>query len=280
MILTEENYYSIEANKEYCSASQYKSFIGFPLRHGCEERAIKEINGEYVPEVTNALLIGSILDALYEGCGSEELAERFPDCVSTRGATKGELKSEFKKAFTLYERTLKDEKFKSYMRGEKQVIMTGEIEGLPFKIKMDSFLEGKGIVDLKTTENADVNFRYYIKDTGVRLPFFLAWGYDTQLAIYREIVRQNTGDTLPCYICAVDKKPHPKPVIIGFENKVLNEALDSVKFNCAKIIGLKNGDIKPTRCESDDCDYCRDTYKCTLLKTVDFESDDEKGGTR
>lgn len=275
MKLTEKNYYKKEANIEYCSASQYKSFIGFPLRRGCEERTIKEINGEYEREETNALLIGSILDSLYEGCNSEQLAEKFPNCVSTRGATKGELKSEFKKAFTLYERTLKDEKFRFYMSGEKQVIMTGKIEDLPFKIKMDSFLEGKGIVDLKTTENADMDFRYKIKDTGVWLPFYLAWGYDTQLAIYREIVKQNTGDTLPCYICAVDKKPHPKPVIIGFEDKILDDALERVKMNCEKIIALKNGDIEPTRCESDDCDYCRDTYQCTVMSTSEFEVHDD-----
>jgi len=275
MLLTEQNYYEKESNIEYCSASQYKDFIGCPLRPGCEERALKTITGEYQPETTNAMLIGSILDALWEGCNSEELADRFPDCVSTRGATKGELKAEFKKAFVLYDRTIRDEKFKFYMSGEKQVIMTGTIADLPFKIKMDSFMPCKAIIDLKTTENADMDFRVYIRDSGNRLPFYLAWNYDVQLAIYREIVRQNTGDILPCYIAAVDKKPHPKPCIINFETKVLDDALERVKINCDKINALKHGDIEPVRCNSDECDYCRDNYECVVLSTSEFEAHDD-----
>lgn len=92
MVLSENNYYSTEANREFCSASQYKSFMGTPYLPGCEACTMAQINGIWVPEKTKALMIGSIVDALVEGCKSEELLERFPECVSTRGATKGELK--------------------------------------------------------------------------------------------------------------------------------------------------------------------------------------------
>ena len=59
MLLTESNYYSIEANREYCSASQAKDFLGCPIKPGCEERALKTISGEYQQEETKALLMGS-----------------------------------------------------------------------------------------------------------------------------------------------------------------------------------------------------------------------------
>ena len=36
MILTQENYYSKEANQEYLSVSQYKDFCGTIGRVGCE----------------------------------------------------------------------------------------------------------------------------------------------------------------------------------------------------------------------------------------------------
>lgn len=278
MKLTENNYYSAESNKEYCSASQYKDFIGFPLRHGCEERALKTISGEYVEETTKALLMGSILDALWENDDPEYLLERFPDCVSTRGATKGQLKSEYQSVLQMYQRTLKEKAFCTYMSGEKQVIMTGAIEGLPFKIKMDSFIAGKTIVDLKTTQTLDRNFRYYIPDSGEKLPFYLAYGYDTQLAIYREIVRQNTGDTLTCCIAAVDKKPHPICDVIELPKKLLDDALERVKGNCETIIMLKNGEVTPTRCEQSDCDYCRDTHKCSVISTEEFEMNEIGGG--
>lgn len=278
MKLTESNYYDIEANKEYCSASQYKDFIGCPLIPGCEERALKTISGEYKQETTKALLMGSILDALWENDDPEYILERFPDCVSTRGATKGQLKSEYQSVLNMYQRTLKEEKFCAYMSGDKQTIMTGDIEGLPFKIKIDSYIEGRGIVDLKTTQTLDRNFRYYIPESGERLPFYLAYGYDIQLAIYREIVRQNTGDTLPCFIAAVDKKPHPICEVIELPEKMLNEALDRIKMKAETIILLKSGEVEPSRCESSECDYCRDTHVCGVLSTEEFELNEKNKG--
>lgn len=278
MNLTESNYYTVEMNKAYCSASQYKDFIGFPLRHGCEERALKTISGEYKEETTKALLMGSILDALWENDDPEYILERFPDCVSSRGVTKGQLKSEYQAVIDMYQRTLREERFCAYMAGEKQRIMTGEIEGLPFKIKIDSFIDGKAITDLKSTQTLDRTFRYFIPDSGERLPFYLAYGYDIQLAIYREIVRQNTGDTLNCYIAAVDKKPHPICDVIEMLPKQLDEVLDKVKSNCETIIMLKSGEATPSRCNQSDCDYCRDHHKCAVISTSEFEINDTEGG--
>ena len=240
-VLTEDNYYESEANKIFCSASQYKDFIGCPAIPGCDARAMATIKGEWEPEQTRALLIGSVLDSLWEGLRSDELAKKYPGCVTQ----KGELRSEFKQCIKLYERTYKDKRFRAYMSGVKQQIMVGEIEGLPFKIKMDSYIEGKAIVDLKTTQDASMDFRKYVADVGQRLPFYMLYGYDIQLAIYREIVRQNTGDTLKCYIAAIDKKDHPLPSIIEFEDKLLDDALDQVKRHCGQIISLKYGEIEP-----------------------------------
>lgn len=276
--LTAENYYSIEANKAYCSASQAKDFLGCPIRPGCEERALKTISGEYVPETTKAMLMGSILDVLWENDDPDYILSRFPDCVSSKGATKGQLKAEYQQIMSIYQRTLKEEKFCAYMSGDKQTIMTGVIEDLPFKIKIDSYLEGKAIVDLKTTQSLDRNFRYYIPDSGERLPFYMAFGYDIQLAIYREIVRQNTGDTLRCYLAAVDKKPHPICDIIELTPKILDEALEGIKRNCADIIALKNGEVQPIRCNHSECDYCRDTHVCEVISTEEFELNETVGG--
>lgn len=279
MKLDEQTYYSVEANKKYCSASQFLSFVGRPAVPGCEARTLAELNGEYVPETTKAMIIGSILDALWEGCTPEELIDRFPDCVSSRGATKGQIKSEYMQALQLYNRSRQDALFSKYMSGEKQVIMVGEIEGLPFKIRMDSFHPGVAIVDLKTTQDSHPMHRYYDRMTGERLSFFRWWSYDTQLSIYKEIVRQNTGDKLPCFIAAIDKKPHPRPEVIQLDNVLLDEALETVKQNCQKIIMLKSGEIEPIRCDNDDCDYCRDTYQCKGITSSEFETMDDKGGT-
>ena len=278
--LNDENYYTLEADKAYCSASQFLDIVGRPSIPGCEARAMAKLNGEYEEETTKAMLIGSILDTLWElnDMPLEEkmnvIADRFPECVSTKGTTKGDLKVDFRKAIDLYKRTLQDDLFCQFMSGEKQVIMTGEIEGLPFKIKMDSYIPDKAIVDLKTTKDASMNFRNYIQDSGNWETFYRSYGYDIQLAIYREIVRQNTGKTLRCYIAAIDKKDHPLPQIIELTPKLLDAALETVKANIPTIKMLKAGEIKaPCRCEV--CDYCRDTYKCKVLSSEEFETSDE-----
>ena len=278
-ILTPETYYSLEADKIYCSASQYLNIIGRPSIPGCEARAMAELNGEYEQETTKAMLIGSILDTLWELDDldiTEKLniiADKFPECVSTRGTTKGELKTEFKQAIQLYQRTLKDELFCKFMSGQKQLIMTGEIEGLPFKIKMDSYIPDVAIVDLKTTQDASRNFRKYIADSGNRETFYRAMGYDIQLAIYREIVRQNTGKTLRCYLACIDKNSHPLPQIIELTPKMLDDALETVKANIPTIKMLKSGEVK-NYCRCEECDYCRDTYKCKVLSAEEFETSD------
>ena len=273
MTLNNENYYTFEADHAFCSASQFLDFVGRPLYPACEERAVAKYKGEYVQEITKAMLIGSILDSLWEGCDSNELLERFPDCVSTRGSTKGQLKSEYLIALRMYERTLKDPTFAKLMSGNKQTIMTGNIEGLPFKIKMDSYVEGICITDLKTTKDSSMDCRYYIPDSGERLPFYLAMAYDVQLAIYREIVRQNTGDTLRCYLATIDKNDHPLPLTLELEPPVLDKALEYVKSKVNYVTMLRNGEIKNlARCGF--CDFCRDTAVCQIISTSEFETHD------
>ena len=60
MILTNDNYYSPEANWEYMSVSQYKQFLK------CEAAAMAQLKGEWSQPKTTALLVGSYVD----GCAS------------------------------------------------------------------------------------------------------------------------------------------------------------------------------------------------------------------
>lgn len=69
MLLTSENYYSTEADKEYLSVSQYKNFVGSLGRPGCEAYALAKLNEEWVEnmEDSDALMVGSYVDAHFEG---------------------------------------------------------------------------------------------------------------------------------------------------------------------------------------------------------------------
>jgi len=257
-VLTPENYHSIEANRAYVSVSQYKDFNGTTGKTGCEACALAKMRGEIQAVMTTPLLVGSYVDACFEGTLPTFVAQH-PEIISTRGATAGQLKSDYKQAEIMIDRAVKDEIFMRYIAGQKQVIMTGEISGVPVKIKIDSY-DGIRITDLKTVRSITETF--YAKDLGQRLNFCEWWGYDLQAAVYQEIVRQNTGEVLPCYICAISKDktdniPHPRIKIIEIPPMKMDEKLEEVKSQIVKIQDLKTGLYDPIRCEV--CDYCADT---------------------
>lgn len=268
MILTSENYYSLEANLEYVSVSQYKDFFGVADRLGCEACALAKLRGEIEQVMTTPLLMGAYVDAFFEGTLSTFKAQH-PEIISSRGKSVGELKSDYKQAEVMIERALRDELFMKYMEGDKQVIMTGEISGVPIKIKIDSF-DGRRITDLKTVRS--ITDTYFDTQTRERKNFVEWWGYDLQAAVYQEIVRQNTGEVYPFFICAISKDktdnvPHPRIRVIEVPPTMMEERLEEFKQNVENIQMLKKGEIEPTRCEH--CDYCADTEILTGPVSVD-----------
>lgn len=255
MILTAENYFSKEADMEYLSASQYKKFAGCLGSLGCEAKAMAELRGEWEEEKSTALLVGSYVDAHFEGT-LDLFRAQHPEIFTKQGS----LKAEYKRADEVINRIERDEYFMAHMAGEKQVIMTGEIEGAPFKIKMDSYFPGKLIVDLKCMKSLGESF--YSADYG-KMDFVRNWGYDIQGAIYQEIVRQNIGEKLPFKIAAASKEEYPDIDVIQVEQSLMDGALEEVKKNIPSILALKKGEYDPVRCEKRDCNYCKHTKKLT-----------------
>ena len=239
-----ENYFSPEMNRKYMGSSQFKAF------KKCENSALAELNGEYEREVTTSLLVGSYVDAHYEGT-LDIFRAQHPE-IFTRN---GDLKSEYKHAETMIQRAERDELFSRYMAGEKQVIFTGEISGVPYKIKVDSYHPDKAIVDLKCVKDFD---EVYNSELGAWQHFIDYWGYDIQGAIYQEIVRQNTGKSLPFYIAAITKqKPEPDLQLYYIPQENLDEALFTVRTLSPRYKMIKEGKLTPLRCEK--CNYCRHT---------------------
>lgn len=248
-MITNENYFSLENQMKYMGTSQYKAFLE------CEAGALAEIKGEYTKEKSVALLVGSYVDAHYEK--TLDLFKAQNPGIFTQ---KGDLKSEYKHAEYMIERLERDELFQKYMSGEKQVIKTGEIDGIPFKIKIDSYHPGKAIVDLKVMKD----FEPIWKD-GLKLSFVEAWGYDIQAALYQEIERQSRGTDakpLPFFIAAGTKeKPEPDLVLLSIPQDRLNYCMEQIKYNIPRFADVKKGLIEPTRCEH--CNYCKATKKLT-----------------
>jgi hypothetical protein len=249
-ILTSENYYSQEANQRYLSVSQFKDFVGTYGRPGCEACALAKLNGAWVEEPTPAMMVGSFVDSFWEGTLSK-FKEEHGDIFTKQG----ELKAPYRQAELIIDRTMKDKKFCQYMSGEKQVIMTAELFGTPWKIKIDSYHKNLCIVDLKVVRS--IFDPLWVRDLG-HLDFIRYWGYDWQGAIYQKVVEINTGKKLPFYIAAVTKSDHPQIRIIQVPQDWLDEGLNVVEANTPRIIQLKNGEVEPVRCEQ--CDYCNDSY--------------------
>ena len=249
MVLTAENYYSKEANKEYMSVSQYKDFAGTYGKMACEFSAVEKLEERWEQKKTTPLLVGSYVDSYFEGT-LEEFKKENPEIFTQ----KGELKANYKQAERIIARMERDPLFMQYMSGEKQVIMTGELFGAEWKIKIDSFVRGIAITDLKVM--ASITKLEWVKDIGY-LDFVRYWGYDIQGAIYQEIVYQNTGERLPFYIAAGTKEEEPNIEVIQVTQNYLDEAKHMVETNMPRILRVKNGEAEPDRCEM--CDCCRHT---------------------
>lgn len=255
--ITQTDYYSRENSMKYMGATQFKNF------EKCEAAAMAEINGEYVREKTTALLVGSYVDAHFEG-SLDIFKAKNPGIFKKDG----DLKADYKQADYIINRIERDEFFMRAMDGEKQKIMIGEIEGVPVKIKIDSYREHKTIVDLKVIKDfAPI----YVNGRG-RLAFYEAWGYDIQGAIYQEIVQQNTGEKLPFVLAAATKENETDLQVISLDQAELDAAMEIVKANIGRYAAIKAGAETPTRCGH--CDYCKFTKKLDkVLTTEEFKND-------
>ena len=245
MKLTQQNYFSKEANQEYMSVSQFKKF------EKCSHSALAELEGLYVPEMTTALLIGQYVDSYFEG-SKEAFCSAHPEMFKRDGT----LKSEYIQADATIERVKRDRLWMEYATGQQQVIMTGNIAGVDVKIMIDSLHPDK-IVDRKIVKDFE---NVYVPGKG-SLPWFEAWGYDLQGAVYQEVLRQNTGLKLPFYLSAATKEKTPDLDIIHLSQKTLDFALNHFANEAPMYDAIKNGIVEPERCEK--CDYCKQTKTIT-----------------
>lgn len=251
MILTNENYFSKEASQEYMSVSQFKAF------EQCQASALAEINGEYSKPKSTALLVGGYIDAYFEGT-LPDFIKHNPECLKSNLS----LKAEYVQAHDIIDRIEKDKLFTEYMSGEKQKILTGTINGVAVKIKVDSLHPDK-IVDLKIMKDFEP---VYKPEKGL-LPWFDAWGYDLQGAVYQEIVRQNTGQRLPFYLAAATKEKTTNIDIVHISQDHLDFALERFSRDVEMYDAIKKGIIAPDRCEL--CEYCKKSKVLTAPTEAD-----------
>lgn len=251
-VLTQDNYYDPEVRSKYMTVHTYQDYVGTLGRRGCEARAEAMRKQEWFEPTTDAMLIGSYVDSWFEGTLGE-FAKEHPEIFLKDGKT---LKAGFRMADTMIDRCQKDKLFMAYMSGEKQKIFTADIFGCTWCGKLDSYLPGKAIVDLKTT--SDLHKMWRCADGNATVVEY--WGYIDQLAIYQELVRINTGEKLPCYLAFVTKEEYPELAIVMITQDQLDNALKQIEENMPNVLAVRNGEYEPCRCGR--CNYCKSTAKC------------------
>ena len=274
MKLTNGNYYGTKANLEFMSVSQFKQF------QKCEAMAMAELNGEYERPQSKALLLGSFVDEMLTGTKKSQIqfvCDNFSELFQKSGKlskldeagriavvtdyfadvfnAENKPYAEIVQALETIERIKKQPLMMKHFKSKHQVIMTGEIAGVPFKIKMDNYKPDEFIADCK--------YMASLRSPNMFEPMVKYWGYDLQGAVYQEIVRQNTGAKLPVYLDIATKETPAHLAVAQINQYDLDEALEIVKALAPRFQQIKKGEITPTRCDEYNCDYCTTTHIIT-----------------
>lgn len=268
--VTAENYYAPEIQMEYMGSTQYKAF------QKCEAAALAELKGEFNTPTSVALLVGGYIDAYFAG-EMDSFRSKHPEIFKRDGT----LKAEYIGAEKVIRRMESDKLYMMLMSGRKQVIRTGFIAGVPFKIRIDSLLDAKtcqeivnefpetavamgmcdgAIVDQKAMR--DLNDVWSDEDC-CRIPFVEAWGYDIQGAIYQEI----EGNMLPFILAVGTKEDSPDLAALYIPDCDLASKLAEIEDNAPRYQAIKEGRISPERCGK--CAYCRATKH--LSSIIDYK---------
>lgn len=244
MKLTQKNYYSKASNESYMSVSQFKDFLK------CETMAMAKINGTHQQTKSRALILGSLFDELLTGT-KKSLEQFIAENKDELFKKNGEPYADVAQTYETAEKVKQQPLMMYFLTGQNQKIMTGEIEGVPFKIKMDVFNKDNFISDLK--------YMASLRSPNLFESMVKYWGYDIQGAVYQEIVRQNTGEQLPFYLNIATKETLPHMDVAEIKQYDLDDALENVKKLAPRFQAIKNGLIEPERCEEYDCPYCTST---------------------
>jgi len=246
ILLDSRNYHSIEANKVFMSNSQYKDFIK------CEAYAMAKLKGWKEPE-SDAFGVGSYVHAAIEGTLEEYKVEH----AETIFNSKGKPYAEYSKADDMI-RALKSDPFIMFiLQGQKEVIMTANFAGAPWKVKVDNYNpDRKRFADLKTVKS--IREKYWHDKYGY-VSFVEMYGYITQMAIYAEVERIWSGrdEWIEPLIVAISKEDIPDKEVIGFTDSDLQYEFEQIEQNMPRILAVKKGIEEPNRCGK--CRYCRET---------------------
>lgn len=259
MKLNSNNYFSIEANNEYLSVSQYKNFLS------CEARTIASLKGEYTTEKSKeALLFGKLLHSWNEH-GEIKVTDKEMFCKT--GKNKGQLKASYRKVYDLIDTIQENKLFLKALGGLKEVIFTANFLGAKWKICIDSYNPTSGyFTDLKAMAN--LHEKYWNKDLERYVDFITHYKYDLQMVVYSEVERIATkrNKNLSPYLAVITKQTPPDTAIYKGFLQYKEVILEEIQSRIPRIIDLKAGLTEPTMCNR--CEYCRSVKETEIIDYI------------
>ena len=263
--LTKDNYYSREADRHYLSCSQYEDFLK------CEAAAMAKLQGRYVPEESEAFLVGRYFHSWFEG---EAEFKKFCDDNSSkifktkttqaRGTEIIGKYAPFEQADKMIATANNDPEIKRLidMPGQNEIVMHGQLFGMyPWKIRLDKYIpEKRLIIDWKTVAN--IQEVTWSNSAGGKVTFIENYNYMMRAAAYIDIEKQFTGNTTdPIFllVCLSKQDPSDKEIIILNHRQRLDLELEKIQEHAGRIQRIKDGLHAPTRCGY--CEYCRGTKR-------------------
>lgn len=275
MKLDTRNYHSPEANMAFWSNSQFKEFAS------CPARAVAGLLGTYHKKRTKALCFGSLLDRCLT-CDQATLDEFMhgPEMVTDDGDNilydkKGQLRdnADVRAYLAVRERAEKEPMLSTGMKTwPSQVIFTGTIAGLPWKVMYDWFIEAKGgtVIDLKFMCDLADDWAKDLGGKNLKVPWYDAAGYFRSMATYRHVAAQATGKTPVVALFAFTKQDPPDACSISFEAEECTDRfqreIEQIESRLPEFEKMKRGEIEAPGCDLPTCDFCRGKH--TLDRVV------------
>lgn len=259
--LSDQNYYTNEADWQYMSVSQYKQF------RECEAAALAKLKGDREPTSNPiALLVGNYVHSYFERPDIHDAFKKEnKETMFSKRKPYGLLK-DFQIAEQMIERLEKEPAFMNLYQGEKEVIVTGELYSVEWKGKIDCLNVEEGyFVDIKTTK--DIHERKWNTNYNERATFVENYGYLLQMGVYKELLKQQYGKEFVPVIAAVSKQTPSEAKLITLDEDKMHFEMILLEENIEHIQQIKMGQEKPSYCGK--CEYCREHQRINGFTSMD-----------
>jgi hypothetical protein len=299
---TLENYYDPQTQQEWITNSQVGVYLKCQFRWFMQYKALEYQPLQDLPQFIIGHLFeqkllrpndDSVLkryeDRIYNATTKEQVIEAFksaepelqlevkadhPECFSTRGETKGQIKSSFKiteemkrgypeifdikgpikKEFAIVDDMVaaakKQELLMLMLEDARQnVLLTRMIDGIPVMSLLDVLTLDNSVIDIKTSRDIDEDS--YDPRFGKKVPFYEQWDYWRQQAVYRFMADSDENSHLfvtskPSKTCRV---PKARMMTFADEFRFRCELAQFTATILAMTITTRENALKCGRCE-------------------------------